>query len=197
MANVDNLIQGTGVLYVAAVGATEPDDGAVHNPPASGTWTDLGFTKDGVTMRVEQEYSELEVDQLVDVPGRRLTKREFVVVTNLAEVTLDNLKVALNGGTVTDGATSAASGVSATDTFEPEAHDGNNNPTYKALIFDGVAPSGLARRVIVRKALQVANVEFAYEKDGQTVYTVEFRAHHVSNAVKPFKVVDQTAAPTA
>lgn len=198
MPSVDNLIQGVGYLYIAAFGATEPDDGAVHDVPASGTWTNLGYTMDGVNLNINQEYSELSVDQLADVPDRRITKRSLVIATNLAEATLANLQYALNSdGTLTTGASTAASGTSGSDTFEPGEGLTSTAPTYKALIFDGVAPSGLTRRVIVRRALQMGEIGAAYQKDGQTVFPVEFAAHYVSSSIRPYKVVDQTAAPTA
>lgn len=189
------MIQGTGTLYVGAFGATEPSDGDLHNPPASGDWTDVGFTKDGVSFSVAQDTSELEVDQIIDVVGTRVTRREITLSTNLAEPTLDNLVYVLNGGTHTTGNTTAASGTSGTDLYEADS-DLSGDPTYRALIFDGLTTGGLVRRVIVRKVLQVAEVEAAYQKDGQTVFNVEFKAHYVSDSTASFKIVDQTAEPT-
>lgn len=186
-----NLIQGPGTLYSGAVGATEPADTAVATAPDSGTWTDLGGTTDGLNLSITQEYTELAVDQIVDVPERRMTKREFTVSTNLAEATLDNLALALNdevtagsGGT---GATSYAS-LTAVNTDAAAA------PTYKALIVDGLAPSGQRRRFVGRRMLQVGAVAFAYKKDTQTVFTVSFAGHYVSSVIAPFKVVDEDAA---
>lgn len=195
MGSTTNLIQGTGTLYIGAFGATEPADGEIHNPPASGTWTDVGFTKDGVSLSVSHDQSELDVDQIIDIVGTRITKREIKVSTSLAEPTLDNLLYVLNGGTVTDNNTSAASGTSGTDLYEPDT-DLTGDPTYRALIFDGYAPNGMVRRVVVRKVLSVAAFEAQYTKDNQTVFSVEFKAHYVSDSIKPFKIVDQTAVPT-
>ena len=39
-----------------------------------------------ITLELNQEYTELEVDQVVDIPGRRLTKREFKLNSNLADL---------------------------------------------------------------------------------------------------------------
>ena len=185
---VDNLIQGTGYLYWAPLGTSEPADTAITSEP-SGDWVNLGFTKEGVELQTTQEFSELEVDQLVFTAERRLMKVEYKIVTNLAEATLDNFKRALNGGTVTD--VDADTGTPGYSKFEPLT-----DPTdvdYGMLIFDGLAPSGFPRRVIVRKALQVGDVNAKYAKDGQLVFPVEFAAHYVSSSVKPFKIVDQTA----
>lgn len=177
-----NLIMGPGTLYVATFGTAEPADSTIATAPAS--YTDVGGTQDGVSLAITQEYAEMEVDQLVDVPGRRLTKRVFTLETNLAEPTLAMLKVALNnGGTIT-----TAAGVSSA--YEPDAGDTTVNPSYSALIFDGFAPGGFRRRVIIRKALQTEDVEFAYAKGDQTVLSVAWEAHYVSSSIKPFKIVD-------
>lgn len=182
---VANLIAGPGTLYTGAFGATEPAASAVGTAPASATWTDVGGTQDGVEIEISQDYMELEVDQLVDRVGSRLQKREITVKTNLAEPTLANLGLVLNGGT-----TSASSGYSV---YEPADDTSATQPTYKALLFDGWAPGDAkVRRVIVRKVLSIESVGTAYKKDGQTLFPVTFVGHYVSSTVKPFRVIDET-----
>lgn len=177
-----NLTAGPGTLYTGLFGATEPASTAIATAPAVG-WTDAGGTQGGVKLTVSQEYFELEVDQVVDVPGRRITKRDMQVVTSLAEPTLDNLKIVLNGGTIT-----TAPAVSAT--YDPDDSISSTQPTYKALLFDGWAPNGKRRRVVVRKVLSIDAVESEYKKDGQTLFPVTFGAHWVSASIKPFQILD-------
>ena len=186
--NTVNLIQGPGTLYTGAFNATEPLDTAIGDAPDSGVWTDVGGTTDGVTLNIAQEFSELSVDQIVDVPGRRLTKRDLSVTTNMAEPTLANLAAAMNlaSSAVTDGA--------GFKKLEPSSDTSATQPNYKALICDGFAPEQLMRRVIVRKVLSTNNVEFAYKKDEQTVFAVTWSAHYVSPSVKPFAVIDEEAS---
>jgi hypothetical protein len=173
---VANLVQGPANLWVAAFGATEPAD-AVAAPAVA--WTDAGATKDGVNLSIEQEYAQLEVDQLADVPASRLIKRTITVETNLAENTLANLKTVLNGGTI------------ATNTYTPGTGAlSGQEPTYSALIIDGVAPSGKNRRIIIRKVLSTDKVEVSYSKGDQSVFSVTFTAHYVSGTVDPFKIID-------
>jgi len=176
-----NLTQGPGTLYTGAFGVAEPADTAVASPPGVG-WTDVGGTSDGVTLNVNQEFSELTVDQIVDVPGRRLTKRDLSIRTNMAEPTLENLAIAMNGGTTATGA--------GFKSLEPAYATSATQPTYKAILFDGYAPGGFQRRVILRKGLSTANVEAAYKKDSQTFFPVTFNAHYVSASIAPFKVID-------
>jgi hypothetical protein len=183
-----NLTAGPATLYMGAFGATEPLDSAVNTTPVASTWADMGGTQDGSTMTISREFFELEVDQIVDVPGRRLTKRDIQVSTNLAEPTLLNLSNVLNGGTYTASAAYA--------TYEPDNTTSASQPVYKAIMLDGFAPATAAavtmrRRVIVRKVLSIEDVETAYKKDDQTLIPVTFAAHFVSASIAPFHIVDQ------
>ncbi len=181
---VSNLILGPGTLYRGLFGAAEPAEAAINTTPAVSAWTDLGGTTDGVTLTINQEYTELEVDQIVDIPGRRLTKRELTISTNLAEATLANLALTMNNlSSVTTG--------SSASTLTPAFDTSATQPTYFALIFDGYAPDGKRRRVVARRVLSIDNTEFAYKKDEQSVFTVTFSAHYVSSAIAPFIIMDQ------
>lgn len=172
-----NLVQGPANLYFGAFGAVEPVDAVVV--PASAVWKDAGATKDGVNITIEQEFVQLEVDQLADIPGQRLVKRTIKIETNLAELTLENLKTALNGGTAAATSYTPGTGVLS-----------GQEPTYSALLIDGVGPSGKNRRIVVRKVLSTDNVEFSYAKGDQSVYAVTFTSHYVSNTILPYSITD-------
>lgn len=178
-----NLIAGAGELFTAAFGAAEPAD-AIAAPGVA--WTNAGGTDAGVTLNVDLTWMELSVDQTVDTPGRRLTKRETSIKTNLAEVTLANLKVALNGGTITTAA--------GTDTYEPDDDATAMIPGYAAVLFDGPGPNGKKRRFIGRKVLQIDGVGQEYKKDGQTFLPTNFVTHYVSKTVRPFAIMGETGA---
>ena len=186
---VTNLIQGPGTLYKGAyseTGAAEPANEAVNTTPQASAWTDVGGTQDGVNLEIGREYSELEVDQIVDIPGRRLTKREFTLTTNLAEPTLENLAMLNNDTAPTTG--------SGFKYHEPSFTGSELQPTYIALIFDGYSPSGYRRRVIGRRMLSIDPITFAYKKDEQTVFSAKWAGHYVSSTLAPYKIVDQTSA---
>lgn len=185
---VSNLIMGPGTIYQGLFGATEPPDFNVNLTPPTSSWTDMGGTLNGITLSIDQSYTELMVDQLVDSIGRRLTKREFLVTTQLAEPTLANLSTSLNGSTQTSGATSAAGTYA---TVEPLFATSATQPTYIALLIDGFAPNSLRRRAIFRRMLSTAKVDTALDKAKQTVFTVTFNGHYVSAAIAPIHVVDQ------
>lgn len=178
----DNLIQGPATLYRGAFGAAEPVDSALNSTPAASAWSDVGGTTDGVKLVIENTYGELEVDQIVDRVGSRLTKRNTSVETNMAEVTLGNLAYALNGGTTASG--------SGYQTYEPNDASSATQPAYSAVLFDGWAPDLARRRVIVRKVLSVDSIELAYTKDKMSVLKVKLQAHFVSQSIRTYKIID-------
>lgn len=173
-----NLIQGPATLYIGAFGATEP--ATIATAPATG-WTDLGGTKDGVMLDVNDSYAVLEVDQIIYEVARRRTNRVVQVKTNLAEATLANLAYATNN---TAPAAQVLTGDDGLAAFAP---------AYGAVLLDGIAPGGFRRRVTLRKTLATDSVELAYKKDGQTLIPVTWSIHWVSTSIAPFKIEDATS----
>jgi hypothetical protein len=180
-----NLIQGPATLYQGLFGATEPADTAVNTTPATSAWTDLGGTQDGVKLSVDQTYSELEVDQITVRVGSRLTKVDFTIETSLAEATLENLSMSLNGGTAASGA--------GWKSYDPNVSSSATQPTYFAVIMDGYAPGQFRRRIIGRRMLNTDSSELAYTKDKQTLIPIKLSGHYVSASIAPFHIVDQTS----
>jgi hypothetical protein len=184
---VSNFVMGPGTLYVGAFGAAEPADTDVNTTPQASAWTDVGATLGGSKFTVALTYTDLDADQVVDIPGSRLTKREAMIATQFAEPTLQNLIRALNNnGTTPTTGTGFAS-------YEPPNDTSATQPTPVAVLLDGLAPGGFRRRLILRRALNKVNIESTFSKDGQNVIPVEFHALYVSNSIKPFKFIDATA----
>lgn len=177
---------GPATLYQGDFGADEPAGSLINSAPAASAWTDVGGTLDGLEISIEQNYSDLTVDQVVDKAGGRLTERTIQVVTKLAEPTLDNLFFALNDGTPASGA--------GWKSYEPNFASSATQPTYRALLFDGYGENSLRRRVILRRVLSTAGVKFAYKKDEQTVYEVTFTCYYVDAQTGPFLVQEATSA---
>lgn len=182
--NVANLIMGPATVYIGAFGAAEPLDSQVNTTPAASAWTDVGGTMGGVKLTINQTYTILQVDQVVDTVGRRLTNRDIMLAVPMAEVTLANIQSAMNGGTV-----GASAGVVA-GTYDPSNAISATQPLYSSTIFDGWSPGQFRRRIIVRKVLSVNSFDIDYAEATQTVMAVVFGCHYVSAAIPLFHVVD-------
>lgn len=180
-----NLILGPATMYLGTFGAAEPADTAVNSTPAASAWTDAGGTNEGVRLTIDQTYTELTVDQLVDRAGSRLTKRDMSVETTMAEATLENLSVLMNGGTAASGA--------GFKSFEPSFANSATQPNYSAVLFDGWGANSFRRRVILRKTLNVESLELGYMRDKQAGFKCKFAAHYVSGSTAPMHAVEATS----
>jgi hypothetical protein len=185
--NVTNLIQGPANLYGGLFGALEPSDTAINASyvTTAGGFTDLGGTLDGVNLTIDQTWSDLDADQIIDVAGTRQVKRQVAVATKLAEPTLNNLATVLNDSAPTTAAASAF--------YEPSDGMAAFVPAYRALLFEGFSPNGRRRWVILRKVINTEGTGFAAKKDDQGNFSVTWKTFYVSSAIRPFRVVDQTA----
>jgi hypothetical protein len=108
MSTIDTtaILQGPCDVYVGAFGATEPVAGT-FTEPSSAIWTPVGATSGGVKLASAMTYKSIDVDQVPDEVGVRLTGRSSTVETQLAESTLANMKFLMNGGTITVGGASS------------------------------------------------------------------------------------------
>ncbi len=187
-----NLTMGVGYLYRAPLGTAEPADNTAHVAPAA-PWVDLGFTDDGITLTEEADWETLTVDQVLDDVDARLTGRRVTVETALAEPTLDAWKAAINDRATLATVAAAGAGTTAAQTLTPG--DSNmSSPTRCMIILDGFAPGGFARRLLMRRVLQIENIEHASSKTDKGLITVKFQSFYVSSSVRPYKIIDQTAA---
>lgn len=106
---------GPGVLWYAPLGTTEPT-AIVGAWPAG--WVHLGYTAEGHQATYGLTIADVEVAELLDPVRRVTTKRDIRVAFAAAELTIEHLKLALNGGTSAGDITTFADGVTnSTTTF--------------------------------------------------------------------------------
>lgn len=191
--NYGNLLQGAARLYVANFGAVEPTDAAIGTEPSSAVWTEVGATNGGISMNLGEEYGALEADQAAFRAGSARVMANAEVTVNLAEITIQNLAVALNTRN-----TNLITGANFKK-FVPATGDVDEfSPNYKAALLWGTAPNSPTGQpqkfmLIMRKVLSTVGAgEVAFSRTEQTVFPVTFTAHLVSSAIKPweFKVQD-------
>jgi hypothetical protein len=100
----DNFIRGAGRLMYAAISQTFPtaitDIISVSNFDAQSGWSDLGATKTGIQITVNNTEETFDVDQILGDIDSRPSGWDVEVVTQLAEVTLAHMQLAWEGGTI-------------------------------------------------------------------------------------------------
>lgn len=144
---------GTGTLYIAPEGTAFPADPTVA-PDAA--FEDVGYSEEGWSFNVDRELEDVEVAEEIDPIDVLQTSREIHLVGAAVQASLENLRTALGGGTIT-----TAAGPPATKTLVPAATDSLEK---KAVLFRGKAPGGFDRDIQMPHVVSAAAVELAHRK---------------------------------
>ena len=133
--------------------------------------TSVGFTSGGVNLGVSTDRVDKEVDQSFAPIGIMKVREQFNVVTNLAEVTLENLKLVWEQtGTITTDAGGGGNPPSRSLKWGQ-----NENVIQHTLEFRGKSPEGYDRIFSVFKAVVFEVGETPHVRDAITVIPVTFR----------------------
>lgn len=175
VVNEENFIRGAGRLMWAGSTIGHPTTIAgiinmsTYEPMTN--WYDLGATKTGITISVNNTEESFDVDQIMGDIDVLPTNWECSVQTQLAEMSLDRLQIAWEGGTVSTD----------TNVTPNEKEMGFGQPlsyTERKLAVLFQRPNGLVRAFIFKKVVRAAvesSVVFAKTGEQQTV-PIRFRA---------------------
>lgn len=181
-----SIIVGPGRLRTNVVSTDSTLDAAVvatATPVWAVSWVDLGLTDGGADLSIERSYANHTVDQSADWVASTITERHASLATSIVSTTLDNLKLANNGGTITTGAN--------WDKYEPQIDLIATPETYITLALEGKNQAGKSVIVVIRRALNVDKISMPFKKDAKTMYSVAWGGHFVSDTTAPFVVYTQ------
>jgi hypothetical protein len=181
--NTLEVLIGTGTLYVAEEGTAFPAD--PFTSPGGG-WRDIGYSEEGWSFNLDRDTEDVEVAEEIDPIDVLQTSREIHLVGEAAQASLENLALALGGGTITPDA-----GPPATRRFTPA---GTGDLDRIAVLFRGKAPRiGTAdnvRDVQMSHAIAVGAVEYASKKaPDKSLIAIDFRVIKVTGD-EIFEIVD-------
>ena len=97
------LALGPGYLYAGPLGTTEPSDLVTPWATVSAAWLALGYTETGSEFDYNLNTGEVAVAEELDPVAIATTGRTSTVIFNLSQMTVTNLKLAMNGGVITVG----------------------------------------------------------------------------------------------
>lgn len=192
----ENVLAGPAAMYVGTLNASgavvgAPAASAVNAVPAASAWRDVGGTSGGLQVITNQSFFVMRVDQLPDAVGRRMTERDVLIRTSMAEGTLLNLALAMN---VPPSEITSGTGF---EQYELPFGQSAMFPHEVPILFDGWAPVdgnvARRRRVIARRVISIENIEAGYTKDGLFLIPVTFGAMFVDNSTSPVVYTDETA----
>ncbi len=140
-----------GVTYTIEPGGTAPE-------LRFGTYTDLGYTEDGVSIEYTVDEADIDVEEETFSIDRVITKEGLTVTCNVAESTLDNLNAAMAGGVLSSKILSFGGGVN----------------KKMALQVVGITPAGKLRTYSFPK-VTAAGTSQAYRKGIKLIVPMSFK----------------------
>lgn len=183
--NLTNIIVGMAKGYTSPVGTAMPLDTVTFDTPWTTPWTYWGATDAGVQFNVNKNTTEHHIEEQSNPALVTVESSQFQVVTTLAEDTLETMKLAYGGGTLT---TQAA----ATGTIGKKTLTLSDTLQQLALGFEGLGPEGFWRRVSIPVVIAAGQVGTPYRRsNGKRVYPVTFSAICAPSQVK---IDEMTAA---
>jgi hypothetical protein len=169
---------GPGRLFSAPLGTAEPTDLATAWAAA---WIDIGYTESGHTFNFSFTAEDITVAEELDPIRVVPTGRAGSVDLSMAQITLNNLKRAFNGGTITVGAGGTFS------TYEPP------EPSAQVRSMLGWESDDAQERLVWRQVIQTGNIAIPRGKaPAKTLIPVSFKLEKPTGAT-PFKHIAATA----
>jgi hypothetical protein len=172
---------GPGQLRIAALGSTEPTD---LTTAWAAAWVPLGYTEEGSEFSYELSTDPVEVAEETEEIHTAVTARSITVAFASAEPTVENLKIALNGGTLTTG-----TGIV---TFEPP------DLGTETRVMIGFETEDAKARYVWRQCFQTGAVSVQRRKGAaKATLPMSFRVEKPAAGGRPFKVIQSsTLSPT-
>lgn len=184
--NVKNILVGAAALYLSTGDSVQgnlpdalPAGGAgslAGTLDGSPDWRHAGFTSEGLEISYEPEYTDVEVDQLLDSAKIFKTGQRVMVNTTFTEASLENLVVVWGQQTGT------LSSTGSTGELGIAAGALGDEPVERALVAVGTgprpanAPTQKRERVyFARRVLSVDTSAHAVRRSEATLFPVSFR----------------------
>lgn len=164
---------------------------------ASASWSNVGYTMNGLEVQFQPDFGEVQVDQLLDVARMFKQGMQVNLVTAFAEATLDNLLIATAGSSSDlDG-----TGTSSRQALNMQSGNLGEVPLERSLIAVGpgtgdptATNSNAVERVYVAlRVLSIESVTVSAKRDEASMFEVTFRLMPASNGSYG-KIVDRVVS---
>ena len=143
-----------GTVYTIEPGGTGP------GIALSSAFTEVGYTKDGVTMEYAAEQADIIVHEETFPIGSALTAESLTFTCNMAEASLANMNNAMAGAVLSGNILTLGDGVNKTMNLKIE----------------GTNPAGFLRAIHIPLAVAGGTVGMSYKKGEKTLVPVTFKA---------------------
>ena len=202
-----NIIVGAAALFVADTTLTP----ATLETAVSGesfretladdaTYTNVGYTMNGLELQFQPDFGEVQVDQLLDVAKLYKQGMQVNLATAFAEATLENLLLAL---AYSDSKLSGNKATSTGRALDLSAGDIGECPVERGIVAVGPGTgdcedSAYIERVYsAYRALSIENVTVSAKRDEASMFEVSFRLLPEDTSGSYGKIVDRTWTPAS
>jgi hypothetical protein len=199
-----NIIVGAAALFVADTTLTPStlesfvaDESFRDTLADDATYTNVGYTMNGLELQFQPDFGEVQVDQILDVAKLYKQGMQVNLATAFAEATLENLLLALAYSDSKLGLPSAKN-TSNGQALDLSAGDIGECPVERGIVAVGpgtgdCADSAYVERVYsAYRALSIENVTVSAKRDEASMFEVSFRLLPEDVSGSYGKIVDRT-----
>ena len=197
-----NIIVGAAALFVADTTLTPDtledfvaDESFRETLAGDDTYTNVGYTMNGLELQFQPDFGEVQVDQILDVAKLYKQGMQVNLATAFAEATLENLLLALAySSSKLAGDKGASDGLA----LDLSAGDIGECPVELGIVAVGpgtgdCADSAYVERVYsAYRALSIENVTVSAKRDEASMFEVSFRLLPEDASGSYGKIVDRT-----
>ena len=162
---------------------------------AAATYTNVGYTMNGLELQFQPDFGEVQVDQILDVARLYKQGMQVNLATAFAEATLENLLVAL---AYSDSKLTGNKNASTGQTLNLSAGDIGDVPVERGIVAVGPGsgdPATFAdkeRIYAAYRALSIENVTVSAKRDEPSMFEVSFRLLPEDTSGSYGKIIDRT-----
>lgn len=203
----NNIIVGAAALFVADTTLTPSTlESAVAGETfrdtlsAEPTYTNIGYTRNGLELQFQPDFGEVQVDQILDVAKLYKQGMKVNLATAFAEATLENLLLAL---AFKDSELTGTKSTSTGQALNLSAGNIGECPVERGIVAVGpgtgdCVDSAYVERVYTAyRALSIENVTVSAKRDEASMFEVSFRLLPEDTSGSYGKIVDRTWTPAS
>ena len=201
----NNIIVGAAALFIADSTLTpatletfESAKSFKDTLQSDSTYTNVGFTMNGLEIQFQPDFGEVAVDQFLDVAKLYKQGMQVNLATAFAEATLENLLLALAYG---DSQLSGTKSTSAGRELNLSAGQIGECPVERGIVAIGpgtgdcINSTTVERVYTAYRALSIENVTVSAKRDEASMFEVSFRLLPEDTSGSYGKIVDRTWTP--
>jgi hypothetical protein len=164
------------------------------------TYTNVGYTMNGLELQFQPDFGEVQVDQILDVAKLYKQGMQVNLATAFAEATLENLLLAL---AYSDSKLTGTKSSSNGRALDLSAGDIGECPVERGIVAIGPGTgdcedSATVERVYsAYRALSIENVTVSAKRDEASMFEVSFRLLPEDTTGSYGKIVDRTFVPAS